>query len=322
MKQHKGVALILVLWLVALLSLMAASYGLGIRREASLAAIQVRDARLLAACEAGIHYAAYMVKHPDPQLKWPADGTLQHWQWDGIALDLRPLDESGKADINHAGPVLLKAVLGLAGAAPEQVDSLADAIMDWRDNDQLRRTSGAESPDYIAAGLAYGPSDKPFQSMEELSMVLGMEPTLFAKLMPWVTIYNKRNGINPAVAPAELLRSLPGLDPQLVEMFVQARELGSSEGQPAVALPKVEGVPFFASLGQTYTVLVQASDQGKRLSIYTVVRFLKDRLRYLAWREGVPKSLFEEPPAENPGAASPADVNSSRSAISPAAMTR
>jgi len=324
MKRQTGVALIVVLWLVALLSLMAASFGLGIRREASLASVQVRDASLLAACEAGVHYATFMVNHPDPQLKWIADGTLKEWEWDGIKVRIRIFDESGKVDINKAGPVLLKTVLKLAGVEEEEADRLSDVIQDWRDGDQLRRLNGAESPDYVAAGLNYEPSNQPFESIDELSMVMGMKPALFSALLPWVTIYNKRNGINPLAASAELLRALPGIDLEAVEQFIQAREQRQTQGQlapPPQPLPQVEGVHFFSGSGHTYTVLVRAESQQKTLSVYTVVKMLKDQLRYLAWREGLPKSLFESPQPESDLAPRSEDTLLLKD-LSPAAMTR
>ena len=319
--RQTGVALILVLWLVALLSLMAASFGLGIRREASLATIQVQQARLLAACEAGVNYAAFMVRHPDTALQWAADGTLLHWQWMGVQLRLRVVNETGKVDINQASPALLQAVLRLAGADDAEVEILTDSILDWRDGDRLRRLHGAELPDYVAAGLAYGPSDRPFQSLDELAMVLGMKPSLFARVLPWVTIFNRRNGINPAVAPVELLRSLPGMDPQQVDLFVRARQQLQKAGQDAVSLSQPENIPFLGNTGDIYSIFVQANAHGRKLALYAVVNVVAERLDYLLWRSGVPTSLFTETTEEaanGPGA----EAKSVRKAASPAAMTR
>jgi general secretion pathway protein K len=45
---------------------------------------------------------------------------------------------------------------------------LVDAILDWRDEDDLHLVNGAEDPDYKAAGLPYGAKDGPFDSLEEL----------------------------------------------------------------------------------------------------------------------------------------------------------
>ncbi len=325
MKVQGGVALILVLWLVALISLMATSFGLGIRREASLAAIQVQQAAMLGACEAGVNYAAYRVGHPDAGIQWPADGRLRHWRWDGIDLRIRAFSESGKVDLNHAGPALIQALLRLAGADETELAALTDAILDWRDGDRLRRTNGAELPDYVAAGLTYGPSDRPFQSIDEVSMVLGMRPAVFNALLPWVTTYGGQKGINPNVAPAELLRALPEIDPQRVEHFIQARgyrQTGNNEQEMPVSLPSVTDIPFQRQVSHTYTFLVQARSQGKILSLYTISRIAQDRLVHLFWRKGVPNSLFEDAGGETVDEESPGGAKRPRRARSPAAMTR
>ncbi len=322
MKHQQGVALVLVLWLVALISLMATSFGLGIRREASLASIQVEQSAMLGACEAGVNYAAFMVGHPDPGIQWPADGSLQQWRWEGIELRIRIFSESGKVDLNQAGPALIQTVLRLSGADETEIAALTDAILDWRDGDRLRRTHGAELPDYVAAGLAYGPSDRSFQSIDELSMVLGMSPSVFNALLPWVTTYSGQKGINPVVAPEELLRSLPEIDPQKVEDFLQARRYRQNRNQDEIpaSLPTVTDIPFQGNVAKTYTFLVQARAMEKVFSLYTISRIVQGRLVHLLWRKGLPNALFEG--VGQTGEERPESAKRSRSPASPAAMTR
>jgi general secretion pathway protein K len=62
------------------------------------------------------------------------------------------------------------------GFDPDQAESLADAIADFRDADNLKHLRGAEEPEYRAAGLAWGPKNAPFQTVEELQQVLGAQP--------------------------------------------------------------------------------------------------------------------------------------------------
>jgi len=303
--RQRGVALIVVLWVVALLSLLAASFGLGVRREASLAAQRIEGVRLLAACEAAVHYAAYHLRLADPTVRWRADGRPRSWRWNDIEVRLTVSGEAGRVDINRADAPLLQAVLQLAGADPEQAPALADAILDWRDSDRDRRPNGAEAPEYQAAGLSYLPADQFFGAVEEVGMVLGMTPELTRRLLPWITVHGRR-GIDPASAPAALLRALPGVDPQAVEAYLQGRESGD-----VPPFPPVPGIPFEKGSGRIYAVQVQARRQGRLASLQATIQIRGGAVRYLEWREiPPPRSLF-------PGG------NSRRSsARSPAAMTR
>ena len=303
--NQRGVALIVVLWVVALLSLLAVSFGLGVRREATLAMQQIQGTRLLAACEAAVHYAAYHLRLADPTVGWRADGTVRAWRWDGIQVRIKLFSETGKVDLNLADAPLLWAVLKLAGADAEQAQALADAILDWRDSDQYRRPHGAEAPEYQEAGLSYGPANQLFSAVEEVGMVLGMTPELTRNLLPWITLHGRR-GIDPASAPAELLRALPGVDPQTVEAYLQGRETGN-----APPFPPVPGIPFVTGSGRIYAVQVQARDQGRIVSLQTTIQIQGNTIRYLQWRETPPpQSLFA------------AEDSKRLSAASPAAMTR
>jgi general secretion pathway protein K len=109
-------------------------------------------------------------------------------------------------DLNIATPALLRALvlgLGLPGR-----EAAVDAILDWRDTDDDRRLSGAERPEYLAAGRAQGPRNGPFLAVEELSGVLGLGQADADRLRPFVTIYSGLGGIDPAVASEALLEAL------------------------------------------------------------------------------------------------------------------
>ncbi len=57
----------------------------------------------------------------------------------------------------------------------DEANALVDALADWVDADGLKRLNGAELEDYEALGRAVLPKNRPFQSIDEMSNVLGME---------------------------------------------------------------------------------------------------------------------------------------------------
>ena len=57
--------------------------------------------------------------------------------------------------------------------------ALVDAIVDFRDEDDLHCLQGAEDRDYADAGLPRGAKDAAFEAVEELQQVLGMTREIY-----------------------------------------------------------------------------------------------------------------------------------------------
>ena len=65
----------------------------------------------------------------------------------------RAVDESARIDINAAPTPLLKGLLqNVGGLDADAAQHVVDAILDWRDADDLKRPNGAEAPDYRRPG--------------------------------------------------------------------------------------------------------------------------------------------------------------------------
>ena len=85
-----------------------------------------------------------------------------------------PALHAGDAVGNEA---LLKGVfMSIGGLDDAAASAIVDAIVDWRDGDDLRRPSGAESGDYRAANSNYTPANANFETVGEMSRVLGVTP--------------------------------------------------------------------------------------------------------------------------------------------------
>ena len=231
---------------------MAGSFALSMRREASVA-IGIKDnAQGGAAAEAGIAFAEMMLLNPDQNRRWRSDGSIYQIDFVDTLVRVRLLAESGKIDINRADQTLLQSLLAQAPLEPEQRTALLGAILDWRDPDDLVNIDGAESKEYRAAGLKYGPRNQPFQSIEELQMVLGMNEAVLAYLRPLITVHSGQPQVNLATASREVLRVLPGLDSALIDQYIQLRRESAINGVPT---------PSF-SLGQGLTSAAGQSDNN------------------------------------------------------------
>ena len=85
--------------------------------------------------------------------------------------------------------------------------SLADAVVDWLDNDDSPRVGGAESSYYEALPYPYKAKNDLFDTVEELRLVRGFTTEIFEKVRPFVTVTSSGK-VNINTAPKEVLMSL------------------------------------------------------------------------------------------------------------------
>lgn len=206
--RQRGLALVIVMWILMLLTLMAGSFATTMRRETSVSTAIKTNAEAQAVAESGIILAQFMLKQSDPELSWRVDGTVYRLLRDDGEIRIRILSESGKVDINTSSEEQLRAVLSAATDDEWHQQRLLNAILDWRDADDDTRTLGAEKRQYQQARLKYGPSNSAFQSLEELQLVLGMDQDLYTRIEPWITVYSGNTEVNIDDAAPELLAAI------------------------------------------------------------------------------------------------------------------
>ena len=256
----RGVALVLVLWAIALMAVLLGSFAM-IAHTENLESRHVFDtvtARYDA--EAGLERAVFEMRNADPAQRWIADGRPYEFEFDGAQVSVEVTDEAGKIDLNSADATMLTSLFISVGVQLDRAQALADAIQDWRDQDDLPREQGAEANEYKGAGFAYVPRNAPLQTVSEVQQVLGMNYDLFQKIEPAVTIYSNTGMPNPAYAPLEALRALPNMTDDLAQQIIQLRQSvipGQPGAQPLV-LP--DGTPIVANGGGlTYSVKSRAT---------------------------------------------------------------
>jgi general secretion pathway protein K len=209
-RQQRGMALIVVLWLVVLLSIMAAGHSRNAHTDTKLASRQVDFAKARALAEAGINHIILDMLADNPAAQHPVDGTVFAIDIYGDAVTLAIRDATGLVDLNAAGPDLLGATLQACGVVEPLQRELVDAILDWRDKDDLAHLHGIEDDDYLAAGLPWTSRDDAFESVDELKYLPGLTQELYEQLAPLVTVFSSRGGINLEFAPPSLIAALTG----------------------------------------------------------------------------------------------------------------
>lgn len=228
LRGQQGAALLLVMWLVLLLSGLVAGYAMSARIESMQGNGLARSVVAREAARAGVEYAASRMLDADPARRWVPDGRDYRFSFDGAQLQVAVRDETGKVDLNNAGPDVLAGLLHAQGEPGESASRLAGVILDWRDEDSMTQVAGgAEDADYAAAGLAWGAKDAPFETVTELEQVLGMRPALFSSLAPYVTVNSGSAIPNAAFADGPVLQAMGVERPQPINNTVPSTGSGT-----------------------------------------------------------------------------------------------
>lgn len=287
--RQGGIALIIVLWLLVLITILIGTFAVLARSENLEARSAFDIVRARAAAEAGMHRAAFEMRNPDLETRWTADGRLYRFQLGDAEVAVGIIDETGKVDINSASGEDLVRLFEAQGVEPDRALELSEAVQDWRDGDNIPRPNGAEAEDYDAAGYGYPPRDGPFTTVEELQQVLGVGYELYQKLEPAITVFSGRAQINPAFAPPEALAILD-LSPDEIQDFVEQREQQEGLARDPLSLPNGQVVVAQGG-GLTYSIVARATlPNGAFSDLRATIRlgtdFVGRPFRIVRWQEG------------------------------------
>ena len=252
--------MILVIWVIALMSVLLGSFALIARTENLQSRHMFDTTAARYAAEAGLERAIFELRRPDPAQRWAGDGRPYEFQFDNALVHVELTDESGKIDINSAGDDILQQLFVSQGMALDQAAALSDAIQDWRDPDDIARPHGAEQSEYKSAGLSYVPRNAPYQTVSEVQQVLGMNYEIYSRIEPAITIYAGGAEPNAAYANKQALMALPGMTSELADQIIAQRQQVPVGQVGATGLTTPNGMPIVANGGgNTYTVKSRAT---------------------------------------------------------------
>lgn len=227
--KQSGVAMIVVLWMIMVMMTLAASLLYATRTEISMVDYARRSAQARAVADAAAHYTVLQLFLPNKDRELKLGGAPLRWEYEGMKAEIRVVGENGLIDINYASRPLLQLIFEQAGLDEQATQNMLDILEDFRDVDDLKRINGAEDGDYKNAGLPFGAKDAPFERIEELQQVLGMTPQLYQAMTRFLTVNSGAAGINPMLAPRQMLLLLAEGDAAKVDAYMLQRE--ESEGQ-------------------------------------------------------------------------------------------
>ncbi len=281
----RGVVLLVVLVVIALLSLACATFSELMQAERGAARVAVAQAQARALADSGVEMARIFV-HKDAEDQKTLGGwynneavfrgvtviddeepqsrgrftivapAVEDGLYEGIRFGLE--DESTRLNLNTL--IAVDRMVEGAGreilmGLPGMTEDVADAILDWLDEDDEPREFGAEKEEYAALDTPYAPKNGPLETVEELLLV--------RDVTPWLLFGSdaNRNGYRDADEPdADSLEGVDNTDGAMNRGWSAYLTLYSMElnvrpdGQPKINL-NVE------DMEELYDQLEQAIDE-------------------------------------------------------------
>lgn len=290
-QQNRGVALLIVLWVLVLLSIVSGTLALLARAENLESRTLFDDTKARMGALGGIQRAVFEMRNPDLESKWIPDGRPYAFPLGDAEVSVSITDETGKLDLNSATEATKLSLLVGHDVEPNQAQAIVDAIEDWRDPDDFVRPAGGEEGEYAAAGLSWAPPNAAFATVEELQQVLGMTYELYSRIEPAITVFSGRGEINAAYAPVEALVSFEDVDVQTATDLIGLRQESDSSNPLPITLPN-GAVAIAQGGGLTFSVVSRATlNNGAWSQVEGTFRLGTDLLgrpyRIVRWQEGV-----------------------------------
>ena len=249
-KRDRGIALIIVMIIVAALTVIVTGFAYSMRVETKLARNTRFNPDMDWLGRSGVELARYLLSKRAPgeermdalHQKWaggpcrlPTDATDELEPWEELDMtnvklgngtfSIKITDMERKLNINSAPEPLLRYILEMHGGVDAtDVDVFIDSLRDWMDPDENPGLNGAESDLYLSEYPPYYSKNGPLDHITELKLVQGFkdQPSIYNVFAKNFTAISG-GLINVNTASAQVLELLPGMDPFIADEIVMYR---------------------------------------------------------------------------------------------------
>jgi len=258
---------VLTIWVLILISLMAASLGAQTLSESRIAFNRAQLAAARALADAGVSFGLSRLLDPVVGNRWPADGRARLVRYGGGSIDIRVQDEAGKLDLNAAPIELIVGLLHVLAIDDRSASNLTNAILARRRQyaaglTDAAKAAAAEDETPLAAAVRL-----PFATVSELRLVARPPQSVYDQLRPFVTVYTNDDRINTMTAPEAVLLALPGIRPEEAHAYVVARQ-ALTAGDTDQTLPQISGINKFSDNGELRAVTITATATTGRGAVF------------------------------------------------------
>ena len=323
--RRRGVALIIVLWVLMVLSLLISGFAFRMHVETQVASFSRKELKAEMLARSGIEIARMqLILDQSSPTNSGFDALNQAWATNAELYvdqplgdgkyDVTVIDEESKLPINRLTQEQLKRLMDVLGVDPSDGDVIVDSILDWIDQDDLHRLNGAENDYYESLSPPYACKDGPLDRVEELLLIRGVTKEIYSGepatedaaarpgLGDLVTTLSSGQ-VNINTAPAPVLEALLGLDESQISVIMNRRDggdgvAGTEDDQPFRSVEEfvtqLGSIPDQAKqqLGQVLTVnstffTVKSTGEvgGVKRTVQAVLRRQGAEIQTVTWKE-------------------------------------
>jgi general secretion pathway protein K len=196
-----GVALIIVMICITVLSILAAGFAYSMKVETKLARNANSESELNSLGRSGVELARWVLAQQATMVQEPFDALNQKWaggpgsmltsnspltdvsldniQLGGGKFSVKITDLERKVNINMADQAMLEQALRLIGVDAGEFTGITASILDWIDPDSNEHINGTESDYYSRLDPPYQAKDGPIDDLSELLLVRGVTPDIY-----------------------------------------------------------------------------------------------------------------------------------------------
>ena len=298
-RRRAGFVVVAVLWLMAMLAALAATFALYIANTNAALARHSEKLQAEALVQGGVELVAYQLTARRVFGLFPGRFVFRSG---AAAVNVAFRGETARIDLNRAPAELIAGLFVALGAAPPAAQTYAQRIVAWRGLPEASAQE-AEAAAYRAAGLNYIPRNGPFPHVGELALVLGLPEALVERALPFVTVYSGQPEVNAALAAPEVLAALPGMTSDRLYAALAQRQRDPQNMQALVAElgPGARYVTVEGGRATRVTVDVDLGN-GRRTRTEVVILLFEDEdtepYRVLSWSDEVYETAEFRPNVE------------------------
>jgi general secretion pathway protein K len=192
-----GIATIIAVIAVLVLSALAAGFALSMKVESRLAFNADSETQLYWLGRSGVELARWVLVQTrcpydslnqvwaggpgsDCETNGPLAGfSLNNYQVGDGTVSLKIIDLERKANINTATAPEIQQALTLMGVDANDISVVSDSIQDWIEPGDLPRVAGAKSDYYQGLNPPYHCKEAPIDDLSELLLVRGITPEMY-----------------------------------------------------------------------------------------------------------------------------------------------
>lgn len=238
----------------------------------------------------------------------PGESILQQTLDSGGSFNTQLNSEGARLQINwvladKTRLQILERLFNLWGLSPADADTVIDCLADWVDADDIKRLNGAESAEYTAMGKSGYPPNRPFQSVEEMSLVKNID--LLEKAKPdwrnYFTVWSDAK-LDLNEATPDLIYAVCGISLSQAQAMVKTRngddglpgtsddvrysDINQAQAALGLSQQSFQSIAGYVSVDSTLKRIISTGKVGKyQKTISVVVRVNNQTIQYLEWLE-------------------------------------